>query len=246
MAYPDSGFIDNTLVPKLKFHRLLRLIEERYYSARFHRSILLLSPPRTGSTIVFNALRCAMPGKSILKTHENHDFLRQLPLVLTYRHPCDALASAVRLSKMPSREEAILELCRYMLRSDAWRSVQHKVSSASKNCGVLRYEDFYADFGHIFSTIEHVFGVRPSKSVVDTFNKTFNVMNVYEISQQRGSFEFYNSSDQIHGQHVSVDMGRPNSYRNFFDASEMEIVKNFLTPLIGGLGYIIEDSTKVD
>ena len=57
--------------------------------------LVQFSPPRSGSTLVYNIMREIFPHKKIFKVHTFRAMCNEMPVVVTYRHPLDCIASSI-------------------------------------------------------------------------------------------------------------------------------------------------------
>ena len=62
-----------------------------------HKPVIIqCSPIRSGSTIVYNFLRELFPSAQVVKKHSYHPDFSSFPIVTTYRHPLDCIASSIQ------------------------------------------------------------------------------------------------------------------------------------------------------
>ena len=77
---------------------MLTILKERinYFA---HPPIIQFSPPRTGSTLLWNTLRVCFPEREVKKVHRLSKFeknYRSAPIVASIRNPLDSISSSIQ------------------------------------------------------------------------------------------------------------------------------------------------------
>ncbi len=206
---------------------------------RFSLPVLQFSPPRTGSTLVWNVLRELFPGRRIKKKHS----LKKtrlgpfcLPIVCTVRHPLDAMASSIQCQELPKTDESI-----DMLRKEfdlAMRSVLD--IRTDSHALILKYEQFSNDHEYLFNELECFFGINIDSHKRQGICDKYNVKKVKEKTEQMGDFDNWNKKDHFHGRHVSKFNGASGYYREFFTQEQICRLKAHYQLYLDAFGYTVD------
>lgn len=211
---------------------------ERAIRTRFYPSIVQCSPVRTGSTLVWNALKAMFPGVEIPKRHDLNVFLRSplhpCRIVATVRDPRDVVVSMLALSGEEMTSEGIIhklhELDRHGLLE--MRRIRNRPRTL-----ILRYEDIYRDYSRLFSLLGDFFDLRVNKRIISDFESRFHIENVMRKSKRLGGFETFDPEDQIHGGHVSDRKGEPGGYRLVLDDASCRLIESHCSEFMEAFGY---------
>lgn len=177
------------------------------------KNIIQWSPPRSGSTLVWQILDYLFEDPNytkykwthpniVQKTHTLDYSLLNKPshfFVTTLRNPIDCMVSWMLVSKHPFTKESIdKNIAQYL----NYFSLLKLVESAN-NSIILRYDKFYNDNNVIYNAIEKAFGVEITKSMRETMNKKFSKDNNKKIADTMKDFDEVKKDSFIHGDHFN-------------------------------------------
>ena len=199
--------------------------------------VIQFSPPRTGSTLLWNALLLCLPTKKILKQHEISRFQKsrwnRSPIVCSVRNPLDSIASVIQAHGQTPSDEVIREKTDII--APAFRDVRDLLQQPRVK--VLKYEDFAHDFPFLFREIEEFFGIAISEETRQAVRDKCSLSSVKAKAEQLGDFDNYDEEDHIHGRHVSDYEGASGYYSEFFTAEQMEKMYAELGDIFDAFGY---------
>jgi len=199
--------------------------------------IIQFSPPRTGSTLLWNTLKHCFPDREVVKCHELSSFYkkhRQAPIVASIRNPLDSISSAMLRYKQDATDEVVRDYIRKYQnkRMDDILSVNDL-----KNAKVIKYEDFAFDFSVMFKAIEELFAVEVGDDVKSEVIEKFDIQRVKQKSDKLGEFSNMDSSDQIHGRHVSEYSGASGYHSEVLSKKQIEMIKHDLRAIFLAFDY---------
>ena len=189
--------------------------------------VVQFGPPRTGSTLVWNAMRVMLPGRRIPKRHDLNVLLRRgcfgSRIVCTIRNPLDAIASSIRRYKLEPSPGVIESQIREFQRNgmDEMPDLVRR-----RNVLILKYEEFYRDFDRLFDPLEDFFGTSADAPLRERFKVEFDVRRIKQASEQLGEFGNFSSEILIHGGHVSERLGEPGGHDGYFDAQSERRIRD--------------------
>lgn len=196
--------------------------------------ILQFSPPRSGSTLVYNILREIFPKKEILKQHTYRHIISRYPVVVSYRHPLDCIASSIqRYGLSPTKEvidQQIIEFEENGI-SDILR-IKNK-----KNVLMLRYEDFFDDFNIIYNSIDQFFDIKISYEIREDITSRYQIQNIEKIVSSKNTFSEYDIITHWHGNHISKYKGQPYYYQDFFQKDQIKYLKDIYRKYLSEFEY---------
>jgi len=213
---------------------MIKILKKAVRGIFGEKKIIQFSPPRTGSTLVFNVLREIFPGRRIDKSHNYETKFEKYPVVVTYRHPLDAIASSIqRYGRTPTDEEIEKQIKEFEDNS-LWDilSIRHQ-----SNVLMLKYEEFYKDYDYIFDALEKFFGLTISADKRREITNRYNIEAVDEQVRDYGDFQTYDKVTQLHGRHISTYKGGVNYYAEFFSPAQIDYLKKVYAKLLAEFGY---------
>lgn len=210
----------------------------RAFRNHLNPGVVQCSPVRTGSTLVWNALRFMFPGRDIPKRHDLNPVLRSAlhpcRIVATVRDPRDCILSMLEVAKEDATEESVgrklRELDRHGLRE------MLRIRNRPRTL-FLRYEEIHDDFPRMFGRLEDFFGMRVDEAVVVDFTRRFTIEEVMSRSRQLGAFDRFDPVDKIHGAHVSGRKGVPGGYRMLLAPELRMHVEHHCAAYMKAFGY---------
>lgn len=212
----------------------IRTLREHLFSP-----VIQFSLPRTGSTVVWNALRAMLPGTKVPKRHDL-SFLSRSPfcrskIVCTVRHPADIICSMLGVSELEPTPEAVAGKIRE-LRDHGLPdllAIRHRPGTL-----FLRYEEFYEDFDALFDRLGDFLGVEADAQTRAEFRERFDIRKVRERSESLGGFGNFDTTDHIHGRHVSEHSGRPGYHTGVLDEALIRLIRSELKEIHDEFGYL--------
>lgn len=209
-------------------------------------TIIQFSPPRSGSTLVTNILKEILPEKKILK---QHNYIEQsesskIPVVVTYRHPLDCIASAIQAYKLNPTDKVIKERIISLEKCGIWDVLKIK---HNPNVLMLRYEYFVDDFEIIYSELERFFQIKISQEKRRDVTKRYQISEVENRIEKMNlsSFNEYDKASLWHGNHISKYKGKPFYYQDFFTNQQIDYMKSIYSEWLLELNYInVAESKK--
>ncbi len=214
--------------------------------SRFEK-VIVLSPPRVGSTLVYMIFQYLFEdtlgdhtsfAKRVIKSHGQRDLLSyirentNLVVVIPIRHPIDAFYSAYKFWNVKG-EQGIFTLLRDIEASylEIKESIKHL---EKKKICLLRYEEFSANFECIFKKLSRDFKIEVPIGEKEKINQLFNKKAVLKYASAFESFHEYNPITGVHGDHISLD-NRPMS--EVFPPEILKKINQTLLPIGALFGY---------
>jgi len=206
-------------------YSLLRGEELRYPYRDIHAPLFALapgvrivvsSPPRTGSTLVYNILQylfedrsCLFSdqGKRVKKMHtlrpllKEKETLHQLYLFCPLRDPMSQFASLLRIGKVPCGDFQKVEKKFKHYLKESFHFLRH--GRRFPHFSLLLYETFGKDFSSIFCAIEKEFCIEIEEKDRDHIRSIFSKEALKIIADGMDTFEEADPITGIHGLHIS-------------------------------------------
>lgn len=201
--------------------------------------VVQFSPPRTGSTLVWNVLREIFPGRKIKKKHTLRK--RQLgpfpmPVVCTVRHPMDALASCIQCRELEHNDQTITDLMDEFDRLAIRRVLEIK---DDPHVLILRYEEFAGNYDFLFNELETFFQLRIESGLRQMIRQKYDVKKIKEKTRALGGFENWTKQDHLHGRHVSEKNGACGYYKTFFSPEQIDRMAAHYQNYMKEFGYSV-------
>lgn len=205
----------------------------------FHRvfgpkPIIQFSPPRSGSTLVFNIVREVLPDRKIDKTHNYNPKFAKHKVVVTYRHPLDSIASGIqRYGRTPSDQEIENQIEEFNA-SGIWEllDIRDKL-----NVLMLRYDNFYNNFAYIFDSLEKFFRIEIPEEQRAEISEKYKIEVVQKVAQQFDSFHAFDEVTHWHGKHISEYKGTTYYYKEFFTRPQIDYLKSVYKEILVAFDY---------
>ena len=173
-------------------------------------NIYIITPMRTGSTLIFNIIKYLFEDKRV-EINKGRVKKRHAP-INNYTHK-EIIFTCIRnpLSILASLKNVGLE----MSIIDPIKS--HELTR--KNCGklvVFKYEEFQNNnFEYIFNILESNLNIQICKKEKDFIEKNFNLLKMKEIQNRYNKFSKHDRITHIHGNHINNS-----DYRKVFSKEE--------------------------
>ena len=207
--------------------------------------IIQAGVPRSGSTLVTQALEKLFPKATVLKIHGFRDVDTA---VVTYRDFRDVLVSLWRVQKeIPLAE---LEQGKQMPKSD----IEHFLPVVTKyvddinryksldNVLFLKYEQFYNDYDFLFDAFEQYFNVKLNSNLKKKIKKhislevnTRRAAKFPNFHSKRRHKMFARNNFRIHGLHIYSP--KPGAWRDLIAPEHHELINNRLGKYLKQWGY---------
>jgi len=195
-------------------------------------ALVQFSPPRSGSTLVYNLMREIFSNKKIFKVHTLRSMCYELKVVATYRHPLDCIASSIiRYGKSPTDDEIQRQL-------EIFNQPLRNLITANKmdNILLLRYEEFVNDFDYIFDHFELFFKIKIQPEKRKALISEYKIESVQK-KLKGGGFEALDKKTQLHGNHISKFKGASGYYNDFFNDEQIDFLKKSYFEVINEFNY---------
>jgi hypothetical protein len=204
------------------------------------KHILQFSPPRSGSTLVYNILREVFPRYKVEKCHTLNSRNLASPIVATYRNPVDIVASLLLVSNCSVTDANIREQCILLNTQGIWDLLTIRNRS---NLLLLRYEDFVDDFDVLFNGIENHFQIGIPHEKRKRLSTKYSRKSVQAIAERYDDFSQYDSKTQFHGRHISRFNGAPNFARQLLSDEQGNNVARYFSLFMEQMAYNVDDSS---
>ena len=166
--------------------------------------IIQYSPPRTGSTLCYNAIKSIAPNRRVIKEHRIEYRWFFCPIITTVRDPLEIIVSKCDAKNLEIDDENVMNIA---------RQIKKPLASLKKirffpRTLVLEYNDFYNNHDFLIDRIASFLKVELDLGTREEFKAEFDVAKIYADNKDK-SFLKWNSDTKLHGSHVSKDLGRP-------------------------------------
>ncbi len=185
------------------------------YSFQGAEKIYVNTPPRTGSTLVYNVLRFLFernnprssddPALNVIgKFHDPALFDRIAIYVSTLRHPFDAALSFYRVLSNGYGTLLPLSHLDYIVKSqvNAFKYLD-ALRARGFPCLILRFEEFANDFDSLFRSIEKQFAIVIDPEDREYIKKALAKDNVNKNIEKFPSFAEWDEFTQFRGSHIA-------------------------------------------
>lgn len=204
------------------------------YQLNRKRYIIQLSPVRTGSTLIYNLLRESLPHKKLVKQHTYSSLFGHLPIVVTVRHPFDAVASICRVNEFGVSDETLPQAFKSFSDNGAADVVRIK---DKPNVLVLYYHKFINDYEYVFSEFERFFSIRISPELRASLTEKYSLKSARKIAESKGSFGQWDPVTMIHGEHISDNADRHGYASELFSESQLAYLSEYCADFMTAFGY---------
>ena len=160
--------------------------------------LLISSPMRTGSTLLYNFFK-RFPGEYIVKKYhispmdpQKYDYF-----VTLRRHPVACISSYIQMQEQDYNKQTIEEAYKKFIEEFEWIDFLDNSGRGYP----IKYEDFYNDHFYIKEFAEKNFFIYVNDNELLDFSAEFNFWNVKEMSRKEGPHFFQKN-------HISKHLGR--------------------------------------
>lgn len=180
-----------------------------------YSGVCLVSPLRTGSTLVYNILRILFENLNssalVRKTHDLNHLATTNPAanhlyVFTLRDPADSCFSWYRVMNEKNGKE-LTPLTQNYIQDivigivHQW-NLLHQLQALNKEVIVLKYEDFVNNPDHIFKTLEDRLSISINDADKNLLIKALSKENVLDNINSIDSFDKWSKIHLFHGNHI--------------------------------------------
>lgn len=190
----------------------------KQYPLEGYKGIYLLSPARTGSTVIFNLLRFLFESEEnkstfcyanfeclVNKTHWLYTHEKDYLYIFTIRNPIDATFSHYRVKRGEWNEDIKTIIDRLAeAQIIVWKDLK-KLLFLNRKVIVLRYEDFVNNIDFIFDTLEDELSISIANSDKALLRKALSKENVLYNIRHFESFDDYDHIHGFHGKHIDEE-----------------------------------------
>ncbi len=199
--------------------------------------IIQLSPRRTGSTLLFNALIVCFPKKQTIKCHclTKYDYFtyKHSPKIMSMRNPLDSICSLAQIYKQIFSDEIKL---RKALRN--YKKVVNNIIKNKANIKILKYERFIFNFDYLFSKLEIFLNQPIAENLKQKFIKEYTIDKALMKAQKLGnSFAKYDPVNHFHGKHISKYRGANGYYKKMMTQEQISLVYSELKEIFALFEY---------
>lgn len=178
---------------------------------------------RSGSTVAWQIMGDLL-GLPVCKTHEYIDY-GELPVVVTVRHPVDAVASLARVNPATDPVWVVGNTATEMMKFHE----RHKGPLL-----VLKYESWWPDLANCVTQIADFLDVRIGSEDYGRIIHRRNMAANKEIADRVGVWESHDPETLIHGNHIGS--GRPDG-RDALTASQRLTAARVMGEFMHYFGY---------
>ncbi len=191
-------------------------LRTQQYSTGSYEKIIVSSPPRTGSTLVFNVLRFLFEDQAVFdqstynkkisnakveKTHTISYPKENQFVFIPIRNPIDACYSNYRIFH---KDRHILEVLEEITEPYIQSLIFIESLNKYPNVVCIKYEDFLDNFDYLFDLIEKIFSITIHDYDKNLIAHALSKENVLANIQQYPSFNEYHPATHLHGEHIDL------------------------------------------
>ena len=199
--------------------------------------VIQFSPPRTGSTLLWNTLRICFPDEKVRKVHKLRVYekkYRHAPIVASIRNPLDSISSSIqRYDKEPTDVVVRDQILEYE-KQGMWDILEIMNKLKVK---ILKYEEFSFDFDFMFAELEDFFQVPIAAELKAEVADKYTIDRVKQRSENFGDFANYDQKDQIHGKHISRYSGASGYYKEYLGNEQIQLIYTHFKKVFDAFGY---------
>jgi len=195
--------------------------------------IIQVSPPRSGSTLIYNLLSELQPGRYIKKEHGIRLSYRKHRVVVSYRHPLDSVVSMLTSKSLEFSTEnikkeakAIMEGIDALFVMQTWDKVLF-----------LKYEDFINDFDYIFDNFESFLSIKINEEIRKELKSKYNIENVKIMMPSSDDFNVYDKNTGFHANHISEYKGEPDMFAKYLDSKDIKFLQKYYSRFLKEFNY---------
>lgn len=231
----------------------LPCLRTKQYPLNSYNKIIVFSPPRTGSSVVYNAVRFLFEdnnhllsfhdsfdkARSVLKTHKidliNAIKDRNALYIVTIRDPLQSCISNYRIYPyliLDNQDFAKKLVARYV----NYFSFLEKMKKNGYKTALLKYEDFGNNLEYLFNFIEEQLQITIENTDKETMRLGYSKENVYNCTLHLSDFKECLPISGFHGQHITFEpYNPPDEFIHW-----VQVYLHFAKPLLKRYGYYVD------
>jgi hypothetical protein len=201
-------------------------------------NVVLTTPPRTGSTLMYNLLK-HFTNKKIIKSHNGfpngkNAYNKEDIYIVTLRNPFDSVISHLQCNGVKLTNENIRnETCKF-----SHDYFKHFLNINKTNIHIFYYENFTTDLLPTIARLEKIFDTKLENPF--QIIKKLGVENVKKQILKYKDFSEYDNKTNYHGNHISEDYN-PNKYKRLLSEESVQIMaKSFIINLREGFIHFMK------
>lgn len=207
-------------------------------SAASHWSFIVASMPRSGSTLIFNALKLAFPNAAIDKVHDLAPIRNKIEVAhraaqqptdivfFPFRNPFNSITSGVLVYHDRNELKVVSEVVKDFETAGAiWASFTRKTLFDAPSTVPLQYECFDDNLDFAFDQMENATGCVIAESARLKIIKDLDVKKIHDLTVGK-QFVYWDSKSRFHGSHVSTNMGHTDYRKELSQKSQELLEKN--------------------
>ncbi len=202
------------------------------YPTGKYTKLVVFSPMRTGSTLLFNVLRFLfedirainqstfeknVPHSKVGKTHAKFPPNKNLFVFIPVRNPIDACYSKWRIQSKNKHNYQVNEIELDSIVRDyihELKGAELMGTSHYPNAMCLRYEYFVDNFDYLFNVIEKTFSIKIDVRDKNLIKRVLSKENVTANTNKYNSFNNYSQITHFHGEHIDPKTTPPEVEKN--------------------------------
>ena len=176
------------------------------YCLRNYRKIIVCTPYRTGSTLIYNVLRFFFDN-AVIKTHTIPHIQEETFFVFTIRSPLQCCCSRCRIEwkdNLDAIASNVSKLDKIVQEYIQQIGNIRKFLQENHPAVLLKYEDFDDNLEYILRKIEVCFKIRIHPADRALLKKAFSKENVNNHIKKYENFSQYDKITHWHGNHLSL------------------------------------------
>lgn len=196
-------------------------------------NLLLFSPVRTGSTLLFNVLKKIYTYK-IYKLHYcklKNDYKY---VVISYRNPLDSILSIINTQKKEITNDSVVFYTNSYLKCGGETLIKNfRHFKQQDKILLLKYENFYNNYEHMYEKFEKHLNIKITAKKRKEMTDELCVKSVLKKIDKFASFNEFDKETHYHGLHISKNKGNTNQYKIYFTDEQIKSIKCILFEKLG-------------
>ena len=183
-----------------------------------YNKIILFSPPRSGSTLLYNILKNTINNYEICKSHIFEYDINNL-YIITIRHPYNSMISIglcnkINIFNINTIDNIYNNYMNYGGNCLINNNFEHD------NIIILRYETFFNNYNYIYNILEQKLNIKIPQLIRNEVSDTVSIKNVKKNIEKFKNFKEYDELTHYHGNHISLYEGETN-YLNILSSENI-------------------------
>lgn len=232
------ALLSSCFCSNINFRDLL-FFKTKKYPLKHYEKVVVLTPERTGSTLIFNIAKTLFESRKkedfdafyentglILKRHFSKELIQINPDYLylsTYRNPYSLIESKLKIiDNYPTYGNRLKFFTKHLANEVLKDYMNLKTLLDKDNVVFFRYEEFVKNFGYIFEKLEKTLNISIAKKDKELIQKYLNKKQILQFIKNLQGFDTYDRETQFHGNHID---------KNPFPKYIKDIIKNEARPI---------------